>query len=125
MKQLRKKIEKTDLEQIEAYKAINTNSSVSAKECVGKEFQCQGYVIYESTIIETDDETGEVIGDTVGKNIILVTSIGFIGSNSKTIIGSFEDMIADLTEEVVYNLPLHITSGKAKSGNTFYDIELV
>lgn len=124
MKQLKKNIIETSLDKIGAYKAINTNNAISAKEGVGSEFKLGNYVIYEGTIIETDDMTGEVIGETVTINVILDTNIGYIGSNSKTIIGSLKDMIDNLGMETILEMPLVITSGKAKSGNTFYDLEL-
>lgn len=124
MKQLKKNIIETSLDKIGAYKAINTNNAISAKEAVGSEFKLGNYVIYEGTIIETDDMTGEVIGETVTTNVILDTNIGYIGSNSKTIIGSLKDMIDNLGMETILEMPLVITSGKAKSGNTFYDLEL-
>lgn len=123
MKTLRKQITETTLDRVEAYKAINTNESVSAKEVVGQKFDYINHVIYKSTISDINEETGEV-NDKVMENVIILTSIGYVGSNSKTIINSLRDMLADLGEETVKELPLKITSGKAKSGNTFYDIEI-
>lgn len=124
MKQLKKNIIETSLDKIGAYKAVNTNTGISAKEAVGSEFKLKNYVIYEGTVIETDEVTGEVINKTVTNNVILETNIGYIGSNSPTIIGSLKDMIDNLGMETILEMPLVITSGKAKSGNTFYDLEL-
>lgn len=123
MKTLRKEIKETSLDKVEAYKAINTNESVSAKEVVGKQFEYINHVIYQSTIIDENEQTGEVTKEKM-ENVIILTSIGYVGSNSKTIIASLKDMLADLGEETVKALPLKITSGKAKSGNTYYDIEI-
>lgn len=120
---LKKTITHTNLESIQAYKAINSNEGVGAKEAVGNEFTVDGYVIYDGVM--TNEDTGEVSTMT---SIVFQTSIGYIGSNSKTIINSFIDMLENIAEQIgeeeFKKLPLKITSGKAKSGNTFYDIEI-
>lgn len=120
---IKKTIIQTNLDEIQAYKAINTNEGHGAKECVGSEFTIDGYVIYNG--IMTNEETGEV---SEMKSIVFTSSLGIIGSNSKTIINSFIDMLENIGDNIGMDkfmaLPLKITSGKAKSGNTFYDIEL-
>ena len=117
MKKLSKKIVETNLPKIEAYKLVNSNSTVGAKEVIGQPFKLNGYAICEVQIIE---ETGEV---TEMNSLSLSTSIGNIGTSSESSIASLLDMV-ELFKEELDNFELVFTTAKAKSGNTFVDLEI-
>lgn len=118
MKKIKKEITKTNLDKIKAFKLINKNDSIAAKDCVNETFKLNGYAMYNACI--TDDDTGET---TVYHNVVLDTTIGTIGTNSQSLVSSLTEMLDYLGDEI-YNLDLMITKGKSASGNTFVDIEI-
>lgn len=124
MKHLSKKVLDTNLSKLDAYKAMNTNDGMSAKDYTDNEFKLLGYVIYEGAITDVNEETGEIVPVSKGENIVLSTTVGFIGSNSPTIIGSFKDMLENFGLEDLVTFDLKISSATSKNGRTFYDLEI-
>lgn len=124
MKHLTLKINQTNLGKVQAYAVAKSTESYPAKECVGNEFKIKGYVLADTTI--QDDETGEV---THGQSLSILTNDGhIIGTNSPTIINNlFEivNMIIDDEELQLEDITCKIVTGKSKTGNTFYSLDVV
>lgn len=124
MKHLTLHIKDTNLGKIQAYAVAKSSESYPAKECVDTQFNIKGYVLADN---ETqDDETGEV---TQGTSLsILTTDEHIIGTNSTTIINNLKELIDMVNDDETLKLEditCKIAAGKAKSGNTFYSLDVV
>lgn len=124
MKHLTLHIKDTNLGKIQAYAVVKSSESYPAKECVDKQFNIKGYVLADTEI--QDDETGEV---TQGTSLsILTTDEHIIGTNSTTIINNLKELIDMVNDDETLKLEditCKIATGKAKSGNTFYSLDVV
>lgn len=124
MKHLTLHIKDTNLGKIQAYAVAKSTDSYPAKECVDTQFNIKGYVLAETEIL--DDETGE---NTNGTSLsILTTDEHVIGTNSKTIINNLKELIEMVNDDETLKLEditCKIATGKAKSGNTFYSLDVV
>lgn len=124
MKHLTLHIKDTNLGKIQAYAVIKSSESYPAKECVDTQFNIKGYVLADNEI--QDDETGEV---TQGTSLsILTTDEHIIGTNSTTIINNLKELIDMVNDDETLKLEditCKIAAGKAKSGNTFYSLDVV
>lgn len=124
MKHLTLHIKDTNLGKIQAYAAAKSSESYPAKECVDTQFNIKGYVLADTEI--QDDETGEV---TQGTSLsILTTDDHIIGTNSTTIINNLKELIDMVNDDEILKLEditCKIAAGKAKSGNTFYSLDVV
>lgn len=124
MKHLTLHIKDTNLGKIQAYAVVKSSESYPAKECVDTQFNIKGYVLADTEI--QDDETGEV---TQGTSLsILTTDEHIIGTNSTTIINNLKELIDMVNDDETLKLEditCKIASGKAKSGNTFYSLDVV
>lgn len=124
MKHLTLHIKDTNLGKIQAYAVVKSSESYPAKECVDTQFNIKGYVLADTEI--QDDETGEV---TQGTSLsILTTDEHIIGTNSTTIINNLKELIDMVNDDETLKLEditCKIAMGKAKSGNTFYSLDVV
>lgn len=124
MKHLTLHIKDTNLGKIQAYAVVKSSESYPAKECVDTQFNIKGYVLAANEI--QDDETGEV---TQGTSLsILTTDEHIIGTNSTTIINNLKELIDMVNDDETLKLEditCKIAAGKAKSGNTFYSLDVV
>lgn len=124
MKHLTLHIKDTNLEKIQAYAVARSSESYPAKECVDTQFNIKGYVLADTEI--QDDETEEV---TQGASLsILTTDEHIIGTNSTTIINNLKELIDMVNDDETLKLEditCKIATGKAKSGNTFYSLDVV
>lgn len=124
MKHLTLHIKDTNLGKIQAYAVVKSSESYPAKECVDTQFNIKGYVLADNEI--QDDETGEV---TQGTSLsILTTDEHIIGTNSTTIINNLKELIDMVNDDETLKLEditCKIAAGKAKSGNTFYSLDVV
>lgn len=124
MKHLTLHIKDTNLGKIQAYAVVKSSESYPAKECVDTQFNIKGYVLAYTEI--QDDETGEV---TQGTSLsILTTDEHIIGTNSTTIINNLKELIDMVNDDETLKLEditCKIATGKAKSGNTFYSLDVV
>lgn len=124
MKHLTLHIKDTNLGKIQAYAVVKSSESYPAKECVDTQFNIKGYVLADTEI--QDDETGEV---TQGTSLsILTTDEHIIGTNSTTIINNLKELIDMVNDDETLKLEditCKIATGKAKSGNTFYSLDVV
>lgn len=124
MKHLTLHIKDTNLGKIQAYAVAKSSESYPAKECIDTQFNIKGYVLADT---ETqDDETGEV---TQGTSLsMLTTDEHIIGTNSTTIINNLKELIDMVNDDETLKLEdvtCKIAAGKAKSGNTFYSLDVV
>lgn len=124
MKHLTLHIKDTNLGKVQAYALSKSSESYPAKECVDTQFNIKGYVLADTEI--QDDETGEV---TQGTSLsILTTDEHIIGTNSTTIINNLKELIDMVNDDETLKLEditCKIAAGKAKSGNTFYSLDVV
>lgn len=124
MKHLTLHIKDTNLGKVQAYAVAKSSESYPAKECVDTQFIIKGYVLADTEI--QDDETGEV---TQGTSLsILTTDEHIIGTNSTTIINNLKELIDMVNDDETLKLEditCKIAAGKAKSGNTFYSLDVV
>lgn len=124
MKHLTLHIKDTNLGKIQAYAVAKSSESYPAKEWVDTQFNIKGYVLADTEI--QDDETGEV---TQGTSLsILTTDEHIIGTNSTTIINNLKELIDMVNDDETLKLEditCKIATGKAKSGNTFYSLDVV
>ena len=124
MKHLTLHIKDTNLGKIQAYAVAKSSESYPAKECVDTQFNIKGYVLADTEI--QDDEKGEV---TKGTSLsILTTDEHIIGTNSTTIINNLKELIDMVNDDETLKLEditCKIASGKSKSGNTFYSLDVV
>lgn len=124
MKHLTLHIKDTNLGKIQAYAVVKSSESYPAKECVDTQFNIKGYVLADTEI--QNDETGEV---TQGTSLsILTTDEHIIGTNSTTIINNLKELIDMVNDDETLKLEditCKIATGKAKSGNTFYSLDVV
>lgn len=124
MKHLTLHIKDTNLGKVQAYAVAKSSESYPAKECVDTQFSIKGYVLADTEI--QDDETGEV---TKGTSLsILTTDEHIIGTNSTTIINNLKELIDMVNDDETLKLEditCKIAAGKAKSGNTFYSLDVV
>lgn len=101
-----------------AYRLMTSNESVALKEVKGDKFTINGYVIYTGQVI--DDETGEELSN--GTYMTLETSLGLIGTNSKSAVPGMQEIFKTFTFEGIQGVEFKVTSGTTKNGE-FLGIE--
>ena len=118
MKELKQTIKESNLEKLQAFKMMKSNSSIGAKDFVGKVFKIKGYVVTNNEIL--DIETGEI---TKSESICFLTETDeIIGSNSSSLLRTFYEIM-----EIFENwsdIDVVITRGTSKKGNTFLSLEV-
>lgn len=124
MKHLTMHIKETNLGKVQAYGVAKSSESYPAKECVDTQFNIKGYVLADTEI--SNDETGEV---KTSMSLSILTNDGhIIGTNSPTIINNLKELIEMVNDDEsleLEDITCKISTGKAKSGNTFYSLDVV
>lgn len=121
MKQITKRVTETNLPKLKAYALAHSANSVRAKDYKNQEFSVEGYVVTHVTMIEDNDSVREM--DTL---TLLTTDGAIIGTNSKTMLDTFRNMLTIIKEDGLNlnDTPLIIREGKCKEGS-FNSLEFI